>query len=191
MSPIVNVFGVSGVGKTSACRSFVRRHSGYLHLIASAVLSEVTGLSPKELGRRDTDEIVRQQALLIDAVVERTKSCQDVVTLLDGNAIIDTGDDLVPVPVQLMTRLGPSGMILLEAPPEVIRSRRLADNKYRSGRTVLEIALQMEATRQVVQNFSSELGIPLEKGSSAHGEFDRAVFALLKQIKTSFSQDNA
>jgi len=64
---IVIVFGISGVGKTTACASFVSRHPEVLHISAGALLRAATDKAGHELRTGNSEEIQKAQILLGDA----------------------------------------------------------------------------------------------------------------------------
>lgn len=167
------IFGVSGVGKTTICRSFVAAHKEFQYIRVGELLQNITGLSSEQMRVSTADEIWRNQALIgaaLDAYIERSSSRP---ILVDAHAVIDNDRQLVPVPTSVVQSLRPTGLVLVEADAEEIVRRRRYDDKWRPRRSSTEILQLLAETRNVVQQYAAELMLPLEISSNNDG-FDLA-----------------
>ena len=168
-SPTLLVFGVSGVGKTSACEDYVRRHTGWLYLRASALLARETGAAPETLRREDAGRIQANQELLGNALQRARAGRSECAILLDAHAIIDNDRELVPVPVEAVRALKPSALILLELNASELGGRRRAGTRKRPDRTTVELTVEMAREREVVEHYAAVLDVPLSTAVTQPG----------------------
>lgn len=178
------VFGVSGVGKSSACEAFCGRRPQWLHFKASSLLSDATGDDPETLRTSPSNSIRSNQDLLCEAL-ERARSGQETrPVLLDAHGVIDNGRDLVPVPTQAVARLRPDGIILLEAGPAEVAYRRAHGLRQRPTRSDEELTSELRMERETVQNYATVLRLPLVCGTTTT-EFtlDPLVDSVLESIR--------
>lgn len=164
----VVVFGISGVGKSTACVSYVSRHPTVLHTSAGALLQEAKRTESSLLRIQDPQSILRNQNLLCAALARFRLGREDADILIDAHSIIDNGHELVEIPVDTVRAINPSGLILLEAPAELVFERRQKDSRSRPLRSVEELQLQMNIAREVCRNYGRELSLPLEIGAVSH-----------------------
>jgi adenylate kinase len=161
------VFGVPGVGKTTACASYVARHLDVLHTSAGALLKAAKGIDGDALRTEAAQDILANQTLLEAAVTHFRMGREDVDLLIDAHSVIDNDSEMIEVPVNIVRTLRPDGLILLEASPELIFSRRRDDLRPRPRRTVEELGLEMAAARTACEKYAVELKLPLEVGTLA------------------------
>jgi adenylate kinase len=174
------VLGVSGVGKTIACRAYAAHHPEFLHVTASTLICKATGATLKQLSTASAEQILANQIALQRAFQSEFGS-QDVWKLLiDGQCVVDNGRETVVIPADLIAPLHPSGLILMEDQPEKILQRRLNDvDRERPLRTREEISMQMQMNRLAVRDYASAFAIPVITVEIADAfSFDRAVAEL-------------
>lgn len=155
------VFGVSGVGKTSSCEDYVRRHPEWLYLRASALLSQETGESPETLRTENAGSIKSNQSLLGNALRASRAKNPGRSLLLDAHAVIDNDSALVEVPLDAVADLGADAMILLEASAEDLAQRRTDPHRRRPVRTLEQLSREITAENKTVTAYSRKLKIPL------------------------------
>lgn len=165
MGPCCLVFGVSGVGKTSACSAFTQRHPNWLFVSASTLLKAAKGATGERLRTADSQSIVDNQLVLADAVRQFRSGRVERPMLLDAHAVIDNDRELVRVPVEVIRALQPSLFVLLEAPAQVVLERRLADTRQRPVRDVASIERELAAERSAVADYSVDVGVELLKAN--------------------------
>ncbi|MFC5356387.1 ATP-binding protein [Azospirillum himalayense] len=171
------VFGISGVGKTTACQSFVTRHPNYLYVRASDLLGNVTSLTSEELRTASRSHIIRTQALLADALRIHRTGQESRRVLIDAHSVIDNDRSLIRIPVDVIRSLSPNGLIFLEADADRLVEHRKASKKMRPVRSAPELARQQEIARDTVCQYACELRIPLAVGTVTNG-FDIAPLIL-------------
>lgn len=155
------VFGVSGVGKTSSCEDYVRRHPDWLYLRASALLALATGEAPETLRTDTAGSIKSNQSLLGNALRAARAQQPGRSVLLDAHAIIDNDKALVEVPLDAVADLGADAMILLEAGVEALARRRAHAHRQRPIRSLEQLGREIAAESKTVEAYARKLKIPL------------------------------
>jgi adenylate kinase len=162
MSSCFLVFGISGVGKSTACKAFVTKHPNFRYLSASTLLSEASDQSPEALRTSSNDIIQQNQNLLVAAFGKFRQLSPDVDVILDAHAVIDNDQGLFRVPLSVIRQLEPDALILLEAPADAIHIRRRMGDRSRPIREVAQIEVERAQERSAVTQYARELRIPLE-----------------------------
>jgi adenylate kinase len=173
------VFGISGVGKSTACASYIARHPNVLHTSAGALLQEAKGIDSDVLRTEAAQGILQNQTLLVAAVARYRLGREDADILIEAHSIIDNDHELIEVPVDIVRALRPDGLVLLEASPELVFERRQKDLRSRPARTVEELKSQMVVARKACEKYAAELKLPLEVGTVAH---DQDLDALIDKL---------
>lgn len=155
------MFGISGVGKTSACRDYTSRHPGVLFVSASTLLKAAKHASGEALRTAPAPEIVDNQTLLSAALDAFRRGREHLPVLIDAHGIIDNDRELVRIPVEAIRGLKPDRLILLESPAESIVARRKNDFRARPKRNMNEIAVELAAERAAVTDYAAALKLPL------------------------------
>jgi adenylate kinase len=115
------VFGVSGVGKTTACAEYACRSEHVEHLSASQLLC----LERSSATERSEDEALLDQHRLVELVLHARAATEADVLLLDAHSVVLVGGRQLIVPVDIIASMEPTGLIFYEADPEVVLHRRL------------------------------------------------------------------
>jgi adenylate kinase len=137
------VFGVSGVGKTTVCAEYAGRNDNVVHFSASALLR----LHRETAGMRSTNEVMRDQHLLVDLVhVSRAETPMSLM-LLDAHNLVHVDGFEVIIPTDVVAAMKPNGLIFFKAPGEVILQRRLSRGDTRNVITQEIEKTQMNALR--------------------------------------------
>ncbi|WP_219683946.1 ATP-binding protein [Bradyrhizobium canariense] len=165
---IVLVFGLSGVGKSTACASYVARHPSVLHTSAGALLQAAKNIDSAILRTDVAGNILQNQNLLGEALKRFRLGRETSDVLIDAHSVIDNDHELIEVPIDAVRAMSPNGLVLLEAPPELVAERRRKDARLRPFRTVEELRFQTGIARRVCESYASELGLPLEIGTATH-----------------------
>lgn len=177
---MIAILGVPGIGKTTACKSFVQRNPTFGYVSASGVLRAASGLSAERLASLSRLEILNNQTLLARTLPEAIARTEAAFVLLDGQNVIDNGEELVELPVGVLESLKPRGLVLLEASPNEVWARRENDTRKRPERSIEEIVGQMSIVRSVTEQYARTLSIPLVTALAvAHFELDDSLRRLL------------
>lgn len=170
MTATVLVFGVSGVGKTTACKDYSARHQDVAHFSASELLQSATGKSPEELRTASVQQIRANQDMVAGELRRRVAGQVIGTILVDAHSVIDNGEDLVRVPLSIVESLAPQVLVLLEAPAAIVRSRRRGGLDHALARQSLaRIGAQLEATREEVHKYGQALRLPVKHGLVVSG----------------------
>jgi len=160
---VAAVFGVSGVGK-----SWLISHFGETTEIAHAQASQLLSEARAEItGRMESQEELRQgavldnQALLIEAF-SRFRAATTKPIIFDGHSVIDTGEQLLEIPAEVIRALAPAGLAFIKDEPSAIVARRAADGvRIRPARSESEIRSQQERAQVLCEQYAQSLGVGL------------------------------
>ncbi|MCA0015024.1 AAA family ATPase [Mesorhizobium sp. B294B1A1] len=184
------VFGISGVGKTTACLGYVSTHPNYLYDRASAILQKAHGIPVEALRTGAASAVIENQAALPPVVEALRKADPSRTILLDSHAVIDNDTVFVEVPLDIIMALEPDGFILLEAAPATIKRRREEAPRPRPQRSVAQIGDEARAERAAVASYAKALGKPLIMDAVTGPQYDLrpAIDRLSEQINAQLSQ---
>ncbi|MBR1068323.1 adenylate kinase [Bradyrhizobium japonicum] len=181
MPKLIIIFGISGVGKTTACKSFIRRSPAFGYISASQFLGKARNLSVEQLRHSSEAEVCENQRLLAEHLPGEMSKSEKKFLLLDAQNVIDNGVDLVQVPMAVVEKLRPCGIILLEANAVDLYLRRKNDSSYRPSRAPAELESQMRFIRTVTLDYSRALEVPLIIDMvSASFELDESISKILQ-----------
>lgn len=161
MSRNIIVFGVSGVGKTTTCRSYVTRNPNWLFTSASTLLKIALGVSSESLRESSSCNIEENQYLLGKALSSFRGDRRMVPIIIDAHAIIDNDHELVRVPTSAIRQLDPDLLILLQASPTQVLEHRTNDKRARPLRTIGQIEQEIQAEEETVRIYAKELDVRL------------------------------
>lgn len=152
------VFGVSGVGKTTACAEFAVRHENVEHLSASQLL----GLERSSAIVRSEEEALYDQDKLVELVLNARAVTAAKVLLLDAHSVFFVGGRQLIVPARVIASMEPTGLIFVKADPEVIVGRRSGrgDRGAYAPDTMAMEQLQLVALR-AVEEYSRIISCPI------------------------------
>ncbi len=177
------VFGISGVGKTRACKEFVARNPNYLFVSASSLLMSAKRITSEHLRVASKDQIHRNQDSLASELARFRAGREERPILIDAHGVIDNGNAFVTIPTDTVRSLEPDGMILLEAPAATVATRRRSDQRTRPLRSELELISETEAERAAVLGYSQTMGLPIYIATvSDHFRLDAAVADVLRTV---------
>jgi adenylate kinase len=161
-SPVVAMFGLSGVGKGWMARSVCIRHPEILHLEASALMRAAMNTTGEALRTATAATVKDNQLRLVAAFDEARRSSPDRPVLFDGHSVIDNDHGLVEIPVAAIADLSPTAIVFVQDHPVLIRQRRLADERRRPDRSEEELAGHQGQAREVAAGYARYLAIPFQ-----------------------------
>ncbi|MGR9428686.1 ATP-binding protein [Rhizobium leguminosarum] len=173
MGDLTVVFGVSGVGKTTACARLAQRHDDFRHITASELIGQVR-MSPD----RSIDQVSATQAEIVERI-HRLRDNDPRRIILDGHCVIRLASRLYQVPNDVIAALAPAVIILVEAEPETILKRRSDRDVPVRATTVAEVAQELSLTRKTCLAYNHELSIPLKVFRSGESDLADQLFAFL------------
>jgi adenylate kinase len=172
------VVGVSGVGKTTMIRRFVTEHSNYVHLEASKLIQNRLNAETTEHIRIMTKEqIVKNQSFLLDELSKYKQNCNSII--LDGHLLINNNKELISIPLDIVRKIAPSNIVLLEGNSHDILLHRIYNPQKKCFKeTISEIDRNQQLLKQIAIGYCKELGI----------RFDTLDFSEYKKFSNILSQ---
>lgn len=154
---MIFVSGVHGVGKTTLCSSYVStQNKDWKHFSAGELIKrEMSTLAPSP---KLLNDVKFNQKLLLQALAKKNLNYKKV--LLDGHFVLCTeNDSIVPISANVFKKLHLSGVILIEADPELIvaRLRNRSGVKY----DIKKVSTLLKAEREEAEKVCHGLHIPL------------------------------
>jgi adenylate kinase len=163
-APVVAVFGLSGVGKSWLIARYAEQVP-VLHVQASQLLRDAkAALLRQEVTSEELRKgaVLDNQALLIDAFAQVRATAQMPV-VFDGHSVVDTGDQLLEIPAQVIAALCPSMIVFVESDATAIIERRRNDvSRERPARSVEEIQAHQSRAREICRGYAKTLQVPLK-----------------------------
>lgn len=184
------VCGVSGVGKTHLINRTLSHIPHAVALRASEIIGSVRQNDDAEALRRlPRDELERSQEMLVQGFRQYRETHPEVLVILDAHSVIDRGETepvLFDIPVHVIARLVPSGIIFIEDSAEHIAKRRLSDrSRARPPRSPEQLGTYQTRSLAVCESYQRALGVPLVRVRSGDEfAFIRAVGAIVGTHKT-------
>ncbi|MGV2111672.1 AAA family ATPase [Agrobacterium salinitolerans] len=117
---LIIVFGVSGVGKTTACAEYANQNHDVIHSSASGLLR----LHRETAGTRTIDEVMQDQYTLVDLVCALRAETRASLMLLDAHSHIVVSGGKIMIPADIIAAMNPSGLIFFKATVDVVFNRR-------------------------------------------------------------------
>ena len=177
----IAVFGISGVGKSRLC-SLLADRFGLAHAQASDLLKRA---KEEEAGKSVSAEDLRNgavldnQALLVSSF-RKLAAQESRHILFDGHSLIDAGDKLIEIPVDVISAIGPAAVLFLWEEPQIIAERRAADTaRRRPSRSAPELAEHQARAEELARFYAQRLQLPFFRARSGD---DEGCFALLDQL---------
>ena len=163
MVEVAAVLGVSGVGKSWLIERFGRTTE-----IAHAQASQLIRDARVEIcGRLESQEELRQgaildnQALLVE-VFAKFRIAATKPIIFDGHSLIDVGETLVEIPVEVIRAIDPAGLIFIKDEPALIVARRAHDTlRQRPVRSEAEILDHQSRAQALCERYAEALNIRL------------------------------
>ncbi len=182
----VVVIGVPGVGKTTVVNKLNSSMKGSKLITFGTVMLDE---GKKLRWLRHRDELrklpVEKQRRLQTITARRISNMKASLLLVDTHLFIRTKEGFWPgLPFEVVRALKPTHLVLVEADPEEIMLRRLADKtRYRDrvGREDLEAELSL--ARSFLTVSSTLTGAPMLMVSNGDGMSDQVVGGLVRMLR--------
>ena len=163
MMEIIAVFGVSGVGKSTLINSFIELNPSWAHLQAGDLIrTELKNVDRDKLRLKGNEAILKNQYLMIDAFWKEVEAKNLSKIIFDGHSIIDTGDGVVEIPVEVIKAIKPTKILFIQVDGEIVLNRRSQDSSR--DRPILskeQIEVQQEYALKQADMYSKALSIPI------------------------------
>lgn len=160
---IVTVFGISGVGKTTLIKDFIKNSEGWSHIQAGSLIKSVCSDMERDKLRLSGKELIlSNQKLMVTAFWEQIKSENLSKVIFDGHSIIDMGEELLAIPIEVIEALKPTKIVFVKNDPSLILNRRLNDSSR--DRPVLaeeDIIRHQDFALETAKSYGAFLDIPV------------------------------
>ena len=184
MAKVVTVFGLSGVGKSW----MISRYStlaNVAHVQASQLMRDARAAL---VGQAVTSEDLRRgpvldnQRLLADAFAE-VLATEARPIIFDGHCLVDAGEHQIEIPVDVVRKLQPSGIVLVHAPADEIVRRRVSDSsRQRPLRDADALAVQQVRCAAICSSYGRQLGLDyVDVRAGNEEEFAQVVGRMLQR----------
>lgn len=159
---IIAVFGVSGVGKSTLIKGFIKDHTEYAHIQAGTLIKRALKEVPRDkLRLADPETIIKNQYLLIEEFWKDIREHEHSFVIFDGHSIIDTGSTFIKVPSDIIQALKPCKIIFIEDDPQHIHSRRKNDTtRNRSKVSVDQIKAEQDTAAKQAKRYAAIMEVP-------------------------------
>jgi adenylate kinase len=155
---IVAFTGISGVGKTTFLRCLAERVP-FQHLTGGSLIAAARKARPNQRDALRYADLDENQRLLIDGfglARDPTATC----IIMDGHVVIDSGDGLKELPVDVFRELGITRMVHLEAEPARISTNRSNDTtRQRPAYDQETLSQHQLASRAYAKSIAAALNI--------------------------------
>ncbi|NWG09180.1 MAG: adenylate kinase [Nitrososphaerales archaeon] len=161
------VVGIPGVGKTTVIDKVVEKIKEHRFTVESVVFGTLMFEEAKKLGVNHRDEMrrlsIEDQRKLQMKAAERIAKMKADFLLIDTHLMIFTKEGYWPgLPIEILKALSPSNLILIEALPKEIISRRRRDSgRYRDSVDEGEIIRETEIARGMLSATGVITGVPM------------------------------
>jgi adenylate kinase len=161
------IVGIPGVGKTTVVNKVVEMIKKKNFSVESVVFGTVMFEEAKKLGIKHRDEMRRlpigeQRKLQIEAANSIARMEADFL-IVDTHLLISTKEGYWPgLPLEVLRALSPSNIVLVEALPHEIVSRRMRDSgRNRDIIDETEITKEIEIARSMLSATGIITGAPI------------------------------
>ncbi|MCD6445614.1 adenylate kinase [Candidatus Bathyarchaeota archaeon] len=192
MKKTIIVTGIPGTGKTTVCNTAVKLAEKIDVKINVINYGTVMVETLKEYGenvdrdlmrKADTNFQRKMQREVAEKIAEKIKQLNGI-TIIDTHMSIKTPEGYMPgLPSHVLQLLKPEMLVLIEAKPNEISSRRMKD-KTRKRDEALEEAVKEELlfSRLMAGACAVSIGAPIKIIINAEGKQEEAARELLKSL---------
>ncbi len=178
MKGLVLVTGMPGVGKTVVLNEFEKIAKNnkvdasiinYGSIMNSILKSKGKELTRDEIRKQKTSSQKKIQLKAADIIAKKGRTGMIIV---DTHMAVNTKAGFLPgLPYDVLKKLDPSLLVLIETDPKDIMKRRGLDNsRDRDSQSLKEIELGLEWSRYLASTCSTLIGIPVKILNNEHGK---------------------
>lgn len=192
MNKTVIVTGIPGTGKTTVCsliEKLAKKAGVNLEVINyGTVMMEILegsgGIMDRDAMRRDSVEVQRRlQRQVAEVLAERIRS-SDGITVIDTHMSIKTPEGYFPgLSSNNLPLLKPEMLVLVEAQPSEISSRRLKDSiRKRDAALEESVKEELDFSRGVASACAVLTSTPVKTVTNSEGKPEEAAKNVLKAL---------
>ena len=184
----VVVVGIPGVGKTTVLSCILEYLNKRKTKAEVAVFGNVMLDQAKKNGIKDRDSLRKlpvnmQRQLQINAA-KSISMITDGIKFVDTHLFINTAEGYWPgLPINVLEVLSPTNLVLIEADPSEILSRRRRDtSRIRDKATKKSILHEMEIARHILSTSAVITGAPMLIIGNSEGQSSKAARRIVQAI---------
>ncbi len=178
MKGLVLVTGMPGVGKTAVLNEFekIAKNNEVDASIVNygSIMNSILKSKGKELTRDEIrkQKISSQKKIQLKAADIIAKKGRTGMIIVDTHMAVNTKAGFLPgLPYDVLKKLDPSLLVLIETDPKDIMKRRGLDNsRDRDSQSLKVIELGLEWSRYLASACSTLIGIPVKILKNEHGK---------------------
>jgi adenylate kinase len=174
------------VGKTTVVEKLVSKYRGAKLVNFGSVMLE-RGLTLRWIKNRDQLRKlpVEKQKRPQKIAAEKISRMRDKVVIVDTHLFIRTNEGFWPgLPFEVVRAMKPTHLILVEASPEEILERRLADkSRHRDALSKDDTAVELDLARSLLTVSSTLTGAPMLVIANGDGEADRVASSIARMLR--------
>lgn len=160
-SVCILVFGISGSGKTTACRNAMSAVAGLEYVSASELLRGASRASSESFGGRSARDVAADQFLLAELLAEFRSEHGGKSIIIDAHATIPNREGLLTVPLEVIAALKPSAIALIEKDAFQVLAQRKGDaTRQRPSISLQQVVAEMAAERFAAESYAHSLNVP-------------------------------
>ena len=182
----VVVVGIPGVGKTTVVEKLVSTMAGAKLVTFGTVMFE-EARKRKWVSRRDDLRKlpVRRQKALQGIAATKISRMKEPVVLVDTHLVVRTPEGFWPgLPFEVVRALKPTHLVLVEASPDEILSRRTTDKlRYRDDVSSEGLAEEKALARSFLAVSSTLTGAPMLIVSNSEGKADKVALDIARVLE--------
>lgn len=181
------VVGIAGVGKSTVVSKSVSSIKGASLAVFGTEMFEAAK-SLKWVAHRDEMRKlpVEKQRRLQKVAARKISQSRGRVVFVDTHLFIRTPEGFWPgLPYAVIQALKPTHLVLIEAPPEAVLSRRRNDStRYRDELTVEEVEAELSLARTFLSAASLVSGAPISFVLNSEGKADEAAMTIQRLVSS-------
>ncbi|MEL7536071.1 MAG: AAA family ATPase [Pseudomonadota bacterium] len=167
---VVALVGISGVGKTTFLHRLAE-HTAFQHLTGGSLIVEARGVRRDERDKLRFDDLDENQNLLVQGF-ELARDPEARTIVLDGHVVIESGDGLEELPVEVFRAVGITKLFHLEADVAQINANRAGDcTRQRPDQNLATLSEHQRASREHARFIAEVLNIDFH--IVKHGDVER------------------
>jgi adenylate kinase len=165
MTKVIAVFGLSGVGKSWMISRYAAA-ANVAHIQASQLMRDaIAAQATKSVSSEDLlrGPVLDNQKILTDAF-DLARASETRPIIFDGHCLVDSGEQLIEIPLAVIRKLQPSRIVLVHAPTvEIAKRREMDTSRQRPIRTSEALAAQQSRCVILCTEYAERLGIAFDK----------------------------
>ncbi|MGQ9468825.1 MAG: adenylate kinase [Nitrososphaerales archaeon] len=184
----VIIVGIPGVGKTTVVNKVVEMMKKKNFDVESIVFGTVMFEEAKKLGIKHRDDMrklsIHEQRKLQIMAADSIAGMEKDFLIIDTHLMINTKEGYWPgLPLGVLKALSPTNIILIEALPIEIVSRRMKDSeRHRDSADEIEIAKEIEIARSMLSAAGIITGAPILIVMNRENHSEEAANQILKAL---------